>query len=95
MTVRAVLGDLKACGVLPILVGVTQWLNFKLSPQQMDPAQQQIFSLMPWFMMFIFAPFAAGLQLYYVTSNILTLAQQWHLYRRFGLHLSDTHPVAT
>jgi len=86
---------LLAIGVLPILVGVTQWLNFKLSPQQMDPAQQQIFSLMPWFMMFIFAPFAAGLQLYYVTSNILTLAQQWHLYRRFGLHLSDTHPVHT
>jgi YidC/Oxa1 family membrane protein insertase len=86
---------LLAIGVLPILVGVTQWLNFKLSPQQMDPAQQQIFSMMPWVMMFIFAPFAAGLQLYYVTSNILTLAQQWHLYRRFGLHLSDTHPVHT
>jgi YidC/Oxa1 family membrane protein insertase len=86
---------LLAIGVLPILVGVTQWLNFKLSPQQMDPAQQQIFSMMPWVMMFIFAPFAAGLQLYYVTSNILTVAQQWHLYRRFGLHLSDTHPVHT
>ena len=86
---------LLAIGVLPILVGVTQWVNFKLSPQQMDPAQQQIFSMMPWVMMFIFAPFAAGLQLYYVTSNLLTVAQQWWLYRRFGLHLSDTHPVHT
>jgi YidC/Oxa1 family membrane protein insertase len=86
---------LLAIGVLPILVGVTQWINFKLSPQQMDPAQQQIFSMMPWVMMFIFAPFAAGLQLYYVTSNLLTVAQQWWLYRRFGLHLSDTHPVHT
>ena len=86
---------LLAIGVLPILVGVTQWVNFKLQPQQMDPAQQQIFSMMPWVMMFIFAPFAAGLQLYYVTSNLLTVAQQWWLYRRFGLHLSDTHPVHT
>lgn len=86
---------LLAIGVLPILVGVTQWVNFKLQPQQMDPAQQQVFSMMPWVMMFIFAPFAAGLQLYYVTSNLLTLAQQWWLYRRFGLHLSDTHPVHT
>ena len=82
-------------GVLPILLGVTMWLQFKLNPQQMDPTQQQIFALMPWVMMFILAPFAAGLVLYWVTSNILTIAQQWWLYRRFGLHLSDTHPVQT
>ncbi len=80
-------------GVLPILLGVTMWLQFKLNPQQMDPTQQQIFSLMPWVMMFILAPFAAGLVLYWVTSNVLTILQQWWLYRRFGLHLSDTHPV--
>jgi len=86
---------LLAIGVLPILVGATQWLAMKLSPQAVDPAQQQIFALMPWFMIFIFAPFAAGLQLYYVTNNLLTLTQQWWLYRRFGLHLSDTHPVHT
>ncbi|HEX2802640.1 MAG TPA: YidC/Oxa1 family membrane protein insertase, partial [Sphingomicrobium sp.] len=82
-------------GVLAILLGVTMWLQFKLNPQQMDPTQQQIFALMPWVMMFILAPFAAGLLLYWVTSNILTIAQQWWLYRRFGLHLSDTHPAHT
>jgi YidC/Oxa1 family membrane protein insertase len=80
-------------GVLPILLGVTMWLQFKLNPQQMDPTQQQIFSLMPWVMMFILAPFAAGLVLYWVTSNILTILQQWWLYRKFGLHFSDTHPA--
>jgi YidC/Oxa1 family membrane protein insertase len=84
-----------AIGILPLLMGFTQWLTMKLNPQPMDPAQQQIYSFMPWVMMFIFAPFAAGLQLYYVTSNVLTLLQQWWLYRRFGLHLSDTHPVHT
>ena len=84
-----------AIGVLPILLGITMWLQFKLNPQQMDPMQQQIFSIMPWVLMFVMAPFASGLQLYWVTSNILTIAQQWWLYRRFGLHFSDTHPVKT
>jgi YidC/Oxa1 family membrane protein insertase len=84
-----------ALGVLPILMGVTMWLQFKLNPAQMDPMQQKIFALMPWVMMFVMAPFAAGLILYWTVSNILTILQQWWLYRRFGLHLSDTHPVTT
>jgi YidC/Oxa1 family membrane protein insertase len=84
-----------AIGVLPILVGATQWASMKLNPQPMDPAQAQIFSLMPWFLVFIMAPFAAGLQLYWITNNLLTMAQQWWLYRKFGLHFSDTHPVET
>jgi YidC/Oxa1 family membrane protein insertase len=84
-----------AIGVLPILVGASQWLTMKLNPQPMDPAQAQVFAIMPWFLVFIMAPFAAGLQLYWLTNNILTLAQQWFLYRKYGLHLSDTHPVHT
>jgi YidC/Oxa1 family membrane protein insertase len=84
-----------AIGVLPILLGITMWAQFKLNPQQMDPTQQQIFAIMPWVLMFVMAPFAAGLLVYWVTSNILTIAQQWWLYRRFGLHFSDTHPVKT
>ena len=67
-------------GVLAVLLGVTMWLTFKLNPSAMDPMQQQIFNLMPWFLMFVMAPFAAGLLLYWVTSNILTLAQQKYLY---------------
>ena len=84
-----------AIGVLPILLGVTMWIQFKLNPQQLDPVQQQIFSFMPWILMFVMAPFAAGLQLYWVVSNILTIAQQWWLYKRYDLHYSDTHPVKT
>ena len=82
-----------AIGVLPILVGATQWVSMKLNPQTMDPAQAQVFALMPWFLVFIMAPFAAGLQLYWITNNLLTIAQQWWLYRKYGLHFSDTHPV--
>jgi len=69
-------------GVLAILLGVTMWLSMRMSPQQMDPAQQQIMQFMPWLMMLFFAPLAAGLQLYYVMNNLLTLLQQHLLYAR-------------
>ena len=71
-----------AIGILAVLLGVTMWLTFKLNPSTMDPVQQQVFSIMPWVLMFIMAPFAAGLLLYWVTSNILTLAQQKYLYSK-------------
>ncbi|TRD11706.1 membrane protein insertase YidC [Erythrobacter insulae] len=69
-------------GVLAVLLGVTMWLTFKLNPSAMDPMQQQIFNLMPWILMFVMAPFAAGLLIYWVTSNILTVAQQSYLYSK-------------
>ncbi len=71
-----------AVGILPILMGITMHFQFKLNPQQMDPMQQQIFGLMPWILVFIMAPFAAGLQLYWTVSNVLTIAQQKWLYSR-------------
>lgn len=72
-------------GVLALLLGITMWLQFKLNPAPMDEMQKQIFAIMPWMMMFVMAPFAAGLLLYWCTSNLLTIAQQWWLYRQ--------HPV--
>ena len=82
-----------AIGVLPILLGVTMWMQFKLNPAQLDPTQQQIFAILPWVMVVVMAPFAAGLQLYWVVSNILTIAQQWWLYRRFGLDFTEPKPA--
>ena len=69
-------------GVLAVLLGVTMWLQFKLNPAVMDPIQQQVFMIMPWLLMFVMAPFAAGLLLYWITSNILTLGQQKYLYSK-------------
>ncbi len=71
-----------AIGILPILVGVTMWLMQKLNPAPMDEIQKQVFAIMPWFLMFVMAPFAAGLQLYWVVSNMLSIAQQKWLYSR-------------
>ncbi len=71
-----------AIGPLAVVLGLTMWLQFKLNPAAMDPMQQQIFMIMPWVLMFVMAPFAAGLLIYWITSNLLTLAQQRFLYSR-------------
>ncbi len=71
-----------AIGPLAVLLGITMYLTFKLNPAAMDPVQQQLFAIMPWILMFVMAPFAAGLLLYWVTSNVLTLAQQSYLYSK-------------
>ena len=72
-------------GVLALLLGISMYFQFKLNPTQMDPMQQQVMGIMPWMMMFIMAPFAAGLLVYWITNNCLSMAQQWWLYRK--------HPV--
>ena len=71
-----------AIGVLALLLGISMYFQFKLNPAQMDPAQQQVFAFMPWIMMFVMAPFAAGLLIYWITSNFLTIAQQAFLYSK-------------
>ncbi len=71
-----------AIGVLPILLGITMWLMQRLNPAPMDEVQKQVFAIMPWFLMFIMAPFAAGLQLYWVISNLISIGQQKLLYAK-------------
>jgi YidC/Oxa1 family membrane protein insertase len=81
-----------AIGVLPILLGITMWLQFRLNPAPMDPVQKQVFAFMPWILMFLMAPFAAGLQLYWTINNIISIAQQKLLYMR---HPALSAPPAT
>jgi len=69
-------------GLLGLIYGISMWFQFKLQPAAPDPAQQQMMSIMPWMMMFVMAPFASGLLIYWITSNILTVAQQKYLYSR-------------
>ena len=72
-------------GILPLAYGVTMWLTTSMSPPAPDPAQQRIFQLMPLFFMFIMAPFAVGLLIYWTWSNVLTTLQQYVMMRRFGV----------
>ena len=71
-----------AIGVIPILLGVSMYFQFKLNPAPMDDAQKQVFAIMPWVLMFVMAPFAVGLQVYWITSNCITILQQRMLYAR-------------
>ena len=71
-----------AIGPLAILLGISMWLTFRLNPPAADPIQAQMFKLMPWILMFAMAPCAAGLLIYWITNNLLTLAQQTYLYSK-------------
>ncbi|HOZ31813.1 MAG TPA: membrane protein insertase YidC [Tabrizicola sp.] len=64
-------------GVLPILLGITMWLQQKLNPAPSDPVQQQIFAWMPWVFMFMLGGFASGLVVYWITNNTITFVQQY------------------
>lgn len=70
-------------GILAVILGITMFLQFRLNPQATDPVQQQVFKIMPWLFMFIMAPFAAGLLLYWITNNLLSIAQQQWMYRKY------------
>ncbi len=75
-------------GVLPILLGITMWLQQKLNPAPADPVQQQIFAWMPFVFMFMLGGFASGLVLYWITNNTITFTQQYLIMRSHG-HTPD------
>ena len=75
-------------GVLPILLGITMWLQQKLNPAPADPVQQQIFAYMPWIFMFMLGSFASGLVVYWIANNTITFVQQYLIMRSHG-HTPD------
>ena len=62
--------------VLPILMGATMFIQQKITPNTMDPTQAKIMLILPIGMTFLFINFPAGLVLYWMTNNILTITQQ-------------------
>ena len=70
--------------VLPILMGLTQFLMTKLNPAPMDDIQKKVMMFMPLVLTFIFLSFPQGLVLYWVVNNILTMAQQWYINRKYA-----------
>ncbi|KIC11655.1 insertase [Leisingera sp. ANG-M1] len=71
-------------GILPILLGISMWLQQKLNPAPTDPTQQMIFAWMPWVFMFMLGGFASGLVVYWIANNTITFAQQYLIMRRHG-----------
>lgn len=62
--------------VLPLIMGATMVIQQKITPTTMDPTQAKIMLILPVFMTFLFINFPAGLVLYWLTNNVLTILQQ-------------------
>ena len=67
--------------ILPILMGIGMYAQFKLNPAPPDPMQAKMFALMPVIMTVMMAWFPAGLILYWLTNTLLSIAQQWQINR--------------
>lgn len=65
--------------VLPLLMGVSMFVQQKMNPPPSDPMQARIFQLLPIVFTFFFAFFPSGLVLYWLVNNVLTAAQQWRI----------------
>lgn len=71
-------------GILPLILGISMWLQQKLNPAPTDPTQAMIFAWMPWVFMFMLGSFASGLVVYWIANNIITFTQQYAIMRSQG-----------
>ena len=71
-------------GILPLLLGISMFLQQKLNPAPTDPTQQMIFAWMPWVFMFMLGGFASGLVVYWIANNTITFTQQYLIMRSQG-----------
>ena len=71
-------------GILPLLLGISMWLQQKLNPAPTDPTQAMIFAWMPWVFMFMLGSFASGLVIYWIANNTITFTQQYLIMRSQG-----------
>ncbi|MDB5903514.1 MAG: rane protein insertase YidC [Betaproteobacteria bacterium] len=77
-------------GLLPILMGATMIIQTRLNPEPPDPVQAKVMKIMPIAFSVFFFFFPAGLVLYWLVNNVLSILQQWNINRRLG-----TAPVKT
>jgi YidC/Oxa1 family membrane protein insertase len=68
--------------ITPLIMGVTMFIQQKMSPSSMDPTQAKIFMMMPVIFTFMFLNFPAGLVLYWLVNNLLTIFQQYLIQRK-------------
>ncbi|OYY33091.1 MAG: membrane protein insertase YidC, partial [Halothiobacillus sp. 35-54-62] len=68
--------------VLPLLMGISMFIQQKLNPAPVDPMQQKIFAWLPVIFTIFFSFFPAGLVLYWFVNNLLSIAQQYTITRQ-------------
>jgi len=65
--------------ILPILMGISMFIQQKLNPAPIDPVQAKVMMALPFVFGIFFMFFPAGLVLYWVVNNVLSIAQQWYI----------------
>ncbi|OGV34544.1 MAG: membrane protein insertase YidC [Legionellales bacterium RIFCSPHIGHO2_12_FULL_35_11] len=70
--------------VLPIIMGLTMFIQQKLNPAPPDPIQARVMMLLPVVFTILFLNFPAGLVLYWTVNNSLSILQQWYITRKYG-----------
>ena len=70
--------------ILPIIMAISMFVQTKLNPTPPDPIQAKVMMYMPIVFSIMFFFFPAGLVLYWVTNNLLSIAQQWQINKLFG-----------
>ena len=68
--------------ILPVLFGISMWIQQSLNPAPQDPAQAMMMKFFPLVFTVFFAFFPSGLVLYWVVNNVLSIAQQWYITRK-------------
>ncbi len=68
--------------ILPLVMGVSMFIQQKLNPAPPDPMQAKIMMMLPFIFTVFFAFFPAGLVLYWVVNNIVSIVQQWYITRK-------------
>ena len=76
--------------VTPILMGITQFISQKMTPTSADPSQAKMMLIMPFIMTIFFLNFQSGLVLYWLTTNVLQIAQQAIMNRMIAQHKRET-----
>ncbi len=71
-------------GILPIVMAISMFVQTKLNPTPPDPIQAKVMMYMPIVFSVMFFFFPAGLVLYWVVNNLLSIAQQWQINQMFG-----------
>lgn len=70
--------------ILPLIMVATMWIQFKLNPTPPDPMQAKVMAAMPFIFGAMFFFFPAGLVLYWLVNNVLSIAQQWYVTRQIA-----------
>jgi len=80
-----VFGHFLAIGILPLIMGLSMFIQMKMNPEPPDPVQRQMFTWMPVIFTFMMGTFPSGLVIYWTWSNTLSVLQQTLIMKRAGV----------